>query len=43
MSYYGWLSYANCNNLTKEYIDKDIYRIFDNVCKEGGITNPLKG
>jgi hypothetical protein len=43
MSYYGWLSYANCYNLTKSYIDKDIYRIFANVCKEEGITNPLKG
>jgi len=42
MSYYGWLSYANCNNLTKEYIDKDIHRIFNEVCKEEGITNPLK-
>ena len=26
----------------KEYIDKDMYRIFDNVCKEEGINNPLK-
>jgi len=42
MSYYGWLGYADCHNLTKKYIDKEIYRIFENVCKEEGITNPLK-
>jgi hypothetical protein len=42
MSYYGWMGHANCNNLTKKYIDKDIYKIFNNVCKEEGINNPLK-
>ena len=26
----------------KEYINKDIYRIFENVCEEEGINNPLK-
>lgn len=41
MSYYGWLSHADCNNLTKKYIDEDIYRIFEGVCKEEGITNHL--
>lgn len=43
MSYYGWLSHADCNNLTKEYIDKDVYRIFNKVCKREGLTNPLGG
>ena len=42
MSYYGWLGYANCNNLTKEYIDEDICQILDNVCRKEGINNPLK-
>ena len=32
----------DCNNLTKEYIDEDIYRIFNNVCREERIHNPLK-
>ena len=41
MSYYGWLSHADCNNLTKKYIDEDIYRIFEGVCKEEGITHHL--
>ena len=42
MSYYGWMGHANCNNLTKKYIDKDIYRIFNELCEEEGINNPLK-
>lgn len=41
MSYRGWLGYANCNNLTKEYIGKDIYTIVTNVCMREGISNPL--
>jgi hypothetical protein len=43
MSYYGWLGYANCNNLTKSYINQEIYSIFNKVCKREGLTNPFGG
>ena len=42
MSYYGWLSHANCNNLINEYIDQDMYDIFRNMCNREGINNPLE-
>jgi retron-type reverse transcriptase len=43
MSYYGWLGYANCNNLTKRYINQEIYSIFNKVCRREGLTNPFGG
>lgn len=43
MSYYGWLRHANCNNLTKKYISKDIYIIVTTVCNRERLTNPLRG
>lgn len=43
MSYYGWLGYADCNNLTKEYINREMYSIFKKVCTSEGISNPLGG
>ena len=42
MSYYGWLSHADCNNLIKKYINRDIYSIFNKVSKREGISNPLR-
>ena len=42
MSYYGWLKYGNCLNLTKKYLDNDIKNIFNNVCFENLINDPLK-
>lgn len=42
MSYYGWLKYGNCLNLTKKYINNDIKYIFNNVCFDNLINDPLK-
>lgn len=42
MSYQGWLGHANCNNLTKKYINDDVYSIFNRVCKNEGVSNPLR-
>lgn len=42
MSYRGWLGHADCNNLTKKYIDQELYTIFNNVCKKDGLYNPLR-
>lgn len=41
MSYNGWFKYANCKNLQNKYIDKEIYLITKNICKEENIKNPL--
>ena len=43
MSYKGWLGHANCSNLTKKYINQDLYAIFNNVCNRERLSNPLKG
>ena len=42
MSYHGWLSHADCNNLAKEYINHEIYSIINKVCQKEGISNPLR-
>ena len=41
MSYYGWFKYCNCLNLTKKYIDGDIYEITKNMCVKNRVHNPL--
>lgn len=42
MSYYGWMKYANCMNLMKSILDKNLVQIMDKVCIGIGINNPLK-
>lgn len=41
MSYYGWLGHGDCNNFTKKFINKEIYSIFNKVCKRECVSNPL--
>lgn len=43
MSYYGWVKYANCRNLMRKYINKDIFWIIKQKAKCVGIRNPLQG
>jgi len=42
MSYWGWTKHANCLNLVRKYIDKDVRQIVARVCKTGGVKNPLR-
>jgi len=43
MSYYGWFKYANCKNLARKYIDKNLFWIVKHICIDNNITNPLQG
>lgn len=42
MSYWGWFKHADCFNLAKTHINKNIYNIINQVSKENKINNPLK-
>jgi len=43
MSYIGWIKYANCKNLLRSLIGKDIFWIIKTKCKDSNINNPLQG
>lgn len=42
MSYYGWMKYANCLNLLRTVIDRNVAQIMDETCAKAGIKNPLR-
>jgi len=42
MSYYGWMTHANCLHLWHAYVDDQIRDILATVCRTAGIRNPMK-
>lgn len=43
MSYAGWMTYADCHNLSTAYINDDVVNISKKLCNDAGINNPLRG
>lgn len=43
MSYIGWIKYANCKNLLRSLLGKEIFWIIKTKCGNSDINNPLQG